>query len=197
MASSRSPHPLNIWWGLIFSSSALYAGLLTLNSFALSVTLRDGRTAFSHPPQLRAARVSPDRANARVATYRFSVTLPDNAGEPLQALELAQQDNLDTIRFNLDLARVETDDRTILPSEIALSPQSSGPDALRVVFDPPIEPGTNFDIVLKARRNPRRGGTYLFGIDAFPHGEASQSHFLGYGRLQFQDAGDRDRRLLF
>ncbi|MEO1134530.1 MAG: DUF2808 domain-containing protein, partial [Cyanobacteria bacterium J06639_1] len=163
----------------------------------LSVTLRDGSTAFSRPPELLGASVSSNRANARSATYRFSVSVPDNAGEPLQAIELEQQRNLETIKFNLDLTRVEDSDRAILPSSIQPIPQPSGPDKLRVTFDPPVAPGTDLEVILKARKNPRRDGIYQFRVEAFPPGESVQSHSLGYGRLHIIDTGDRDRQRLF
>lgn len=195
--TNRSVRPLNIWLSLGLASFMLGAGSIVLNGIALSVTLGDGRTAFSRPPQLLGASVSPDRTNARVATYRFSVSHPNTAGEPLQAIELAQQPNLEAIRFNLDLARAETSDRSLLPSSLDLLTQPTGPDKLRIAFEPPIPPGTEFELVLKARRNPRRGGTYLFGVEAFPRGNNSQSQFLGYGRFQFHERGDRERQRFF
>jgi hypothetical protein len=57
-----------------------------------------------------------------------------------------------------------------------------------VTFDPPVPPGTVVTLGLKAERNPRSGGVYLFGVTAFPPGESAYGQFLGYGRFNFYES---------
>ena len=52
-----------------------------------------------------------------------------------------------------------------------------------VVFDAPIEPGNTVTISVKPKRNPSRGGVYLFGVTAYPTGDNSQGMYLGSGRI--------------
>lgn len=42
-------------------------------------------------------------------------------------------------------------------------------------------------MVLEAKRNPSRGGTYWFGVTAYPVGEQANGIFLGHRQLTFYD----------
>jgi hypothetical protein len=54
-----------------------------------------------------------------------------------------------------------------------------------VQFDPPVAPGTTVRVSIPAIANPQSGGTYLFGVTAFPAGENSSGQFLGYSQIRF------------
>ena len=63
---------------------------------------------------------------------------------------------------------------------------STNPNDVTFVFDEPVQPGETVTVRVKAKRNPRVGGIYLFGVTAFPEGgEDSPGLYLGSGRLHF------------
>ena len=67
---------------------------------------------------------------------------------------------------------------------LALVSHDSDARTMTVAFDPPIEPGREITVALKAHRNPRED-TYLYEVNAFPPGVGSQGQRIGLGRLQF------------
>jgi Protein of unknown function (DUF2808) len=149
-----------------------------------------GQTFFSHPPQL--TRVAASQSGAYIpSTYEFTLTLPEDAGQPLQSVTIAQTENPETIRFNLDKSKAFLGQRLTASSEIPLASVTSGaagnPNDVTIVFDQPVEPGSTVTISLAAQRNLRWGGVYLFGVTAYPAGENGLGQFLGYQRINFYD----------
>jgi Protein of unknown function (DUF2808) len=158
---------------------------------ANSVVLNQaGQTFFSHPPQVIRAAASQSGAYIP-STYEFTLTLPEDAGQPLQSVTIAQTENLETIRFNLDKSKAFLGQRLTASSELPLASVTNGstdaPNAVTIVFDQPVEPGSTVTISLAARRNLRWGGVYLFGVTAYPAGENGLGQFLGYQRINFYD----------
>ena len=63
---------------------------------------------------------------------------------------------------------------------------------MTVTFAEPVSAGPTFTVGLRPKRNPDLGGTYQFGVTAFPAGEKTQGIYLGSARLQFDDSNDSD-----
>lgn len=158
---------------------------------ATSVVLNQaGQTFFSHPPQIIRAAASQSGAYIP-STYEFTLTVPEDAGQPLQSVTIAQTENLETIRFNLDKSKAFLGQRLTASSEIPLASVTNGstdsPNDVTIVFDQPVEPGSTVTISLAGQRNLRWGGVYLFGVTAYPSGENGLGQFLGYQRINFYD----------
>lgn len=156
---------------------------------ASAVQLRDGITYFDYPPKLLSATTPHKSAGVWNATYYFTLELPENAGEPLQQVTISQTEGLERLRFNPEKTVVFEGNRRQKGEEITgfLAEFDRRARVVSVQFDPPLSPGKVVTIALKPVRNPIQGGIYLFGVSAFPAGEAVQEQFLGYGRLHFYD----------
>jgi hypothetical protein len=150
-----------------------------------------GKTFFDNPPQLiRAAAIPIDRIAP--ATYEFTLMVPENAGQPLKAVTIAQTKNLETVRFNASNSKAFLGKRFTGGTNIRLASVGGGqppnPNEVTIVFDQPVKPGSTVTVALAAERNPSRGGVYEFGVTAYPAGENGMSQFLGYGRINFDDS---------
>jgi len=184
------------WFGLAIvaaSSSVLLQSSLTLSSQA--VQLRDGKVYFVHPPSLISAATTERQTSSSGASYYFTLSVPEDAGEPLQQVEIAQRDGSTQarlIQFDAEASRAFIGTRRDRGDELNLGENRFDRDAqtLSIVFDPPVPPGTTVTLELQPKRNPRRDGIYLFGVTAYPSGSDAYGQFLGYGRLQF-DGSDR------
>lgn len=162
---------------------------------ASSVTLSDGTVNFVGVPRLEGASTTFNQTSVWGATYYFTIVVPENAGEPLQRIAIAQTEGGDDIDFDLEDSRAFEGTRRHQGNAVALYAATPNKDKqkLEVSFNPPVSPGKTLTIALKPVRNPRYGGVYLFGVTAFPPGEKARSYFLGYGRLHFYESGDFGR----
>ena len=184
--------PLNRFLG----TGALIFGIgLGTCLFSLSVSpldLGDGKTSFERSPVLVRSATS-FRGPAILSSYQFTITIPEDAGEPLQAVTIVQQPNFETIRFRRDRTRAFLGDSfnggTSLAVNAVESPVGEA-NQVKVVFEQPVEPGNTVTISLRGR-NPLYGGVYQFGITVFPVGENSPGLYLGVGRLHFSSPGGR------
>ncbi len=158
---------------------------------AQAVTLANGTTYFTQPPRLEGATATQTIARFWGSTYYFTLTLPENAGEPLQKVVISPQAAPDRVRF--DVNRTEAFEGTFGREGTTLPLQSVTQDpktqAITITFEPAIVAGKTVTIGLYADRNPDLGGTYLYGVTAFPAGEQSFGQFLGYGRISIYDSG--------
>lgn len=160
-----------------------------LSFSAQAVQLADGTVHFVQVPRLLGATVDFKSIRIPRPRYDFQLALPESAQEPLGKVTFEQKEGFDTISFNLEdtIAFIGKNRKQRLPLQsVAADPQGK----ITVTFEQPIRPGTEFTIRLRAKRNPNTGGTYLFGVTAFPDGEKVQGQFLGFGRLQFYEGGD-------
>ena len=152
----------------------------------LAIQLADGTVYFAQPPSLDKATTT-FRDPAVPATYYFTLSLPANAGEPLQRVTFTQHQGMEDIQF--DLKRTNAEAETLSNSRQRLSlgevTRNRKTKTVSVTFNPPVPPGRTVKIGLGSVSNPLYGGTYLFGVTAFPVGEKSHGQFLGFGRLQF------------
>jgi hypothetical protein len=152
-----------------------------------------GRTFFSHPPTL--IRAASSQIGVSIpSTYEFTLTVPQNAGQPLKAVTITQAENVETIRFNVSDSKAYTGRRLTANSEIRLASvrgeQPVNPDQQTIVFDQPVLPGSTVTTALAAQKNPNWGGIYLFGVTAYPEGENGLGQFLGYGRIHFYSSSN-------
>lgn len=158
---------------------------------AEAVQLSDGTVFFTSPPRLEGASTTQNYVRAWVVTYYFTLTIPENSGEPLQKVTIAQERNTDTVRFSLDETKAFEGKRGRLGATLPIQSTTSDPKtkAVTVTFNPPVTAGKTVTISLSPRSNPDYSGVYLFGVTAFPPGEKSHGQFLGFGRLNIYDSG--------
>lgn len=159
----------------------------------IQVNVNNGRTFFTHAPLLIRAATS-SQGTHTPSTYEFTLRVPENAGQPLQAVTIAQAQNGETIRFNPAKSQAFMGQRFAAGPEIPLSQrvatQPDRPGEVTVQFDQPVQPGSTVTVALQAQANPSDGGVYLFGVTAVPAGEMGLGQFLGYGRLHFYSSSD-------
>ncbi|MBG1261720.1 DUF2808 domain-containing protein [Nostoc commune] len=159
-----------------------------------AVQLRDGTVYFVQPPKLVKATTTYKDVNIFGGTYYFTINLPENAGESLEKVTIAQREGVENIDYNLNdtHAFVETSDaygglRLRKETRLKLGAVTNERDTrtVSVNFDPPVTPGQTITIALRPVSNPSFSGVYLLGVTAFPVGEKSHGQFLGFGRFQF------------
>ena len=154
---------------------------------ARGIQLQDGTVWFDKSPSLVTATTTFKDANVWGATYYFTIALPENAGEPLQRVTIAEVEGMDDIRYRLgetsafEGAHWNTGKRLDV-GEVTMNRESR---TVTVTLSPPVPPGKTVTIGLNPVQNPFNDGVYLFGVTAFPAGEKSHGLYLGVGRLQF------------
>ena len=171
----------------------IISGTIFLSSPLLALNVGNNQTLFNHSPQLLDTVTTLSRIRVQGATYYFTVHLPMNVGESLQQLTLQQTQGLETIYFYLDdtiafEGRPGNRDNEL---NIARVKRNLDNNTIAVIFDPPIPPGKTFTIAMKPKSNPEMSGNYQFAITAYPTGENPQGLYLGLGRLNFNQKGDR------
>ena len=159
---------------------------------AQAVQLADGTVAFAHPPKLLDAITTFRSVRAWGAKYYFTMFLPETAEESVQKITVNLRQGGDDIEYKLDKTIAAVGTARDKKKEIAIAQTTFDPETetVTVIFAEPVSAGTTFTVGLKPKRNPRYGGTYQFGVTAFPAGEKSQGIFLGSARLQFDDTDD-------
>lgn len=170
--------------------SALIPTVISLP--ARAIELGGGRTSFIKAPRLLDASAS-HKAPGAVSDYHFTIQVPENAGEPLQAVTIAQKEQTEDIRFNpSEISAMAENQMAGRQSVNVSSIGGMAPDEneVTVVFDEPVEPGSTVTVSLRARRNPLYGGVYQFGVTAFPVGDNSPGLYLGSARLHFEGSNN-------
>lgn len=167
-------------------SLAIGAGGLTL-PVTEAVQLRDGTVYFVQPPTLVKATTTYKDVNFWGGTYYFTINLPENAGESLQKVTIAQREGTENIRYHLNDTRAFVGERERKESRLTLGAVTNERETRTVTvnFEPPVTPGQTVTIALRPVSNPSFSGVYLLGVTAFPVGEKSHGQFLGFGRFQF------------
>ncbi len=159
----------------------------------------DGTVFFDAPPRLEKAKTTFNETHVRGATYYFTLTVPETAGEPLGKLVIEQRGGIGDIPLLLDETKAFVGTPSDKQETLSLANVSQSEDnrEITATFSKPIPPGTTMTLGLKPRKNPKYDGTYLFGVTAFPSGEMVNELYLGVRRLQFYDrADDNDFREL-
>jgi hypothetical protein len=167
--------------GTLLLGILLPTSLLTLS--AIAVPLKNGGSVFNRAPSLIETSTS-TKIPGVPATYKFTISVPEDAGEPLQAVTITPRENVESLRFDENESRAFAGGSALHLASIG-GDQPSNSKEVTVVFDPPVSPGSTVTVSLKAKNNPEFGGVYLFGITAFSAGENSPGLFLGNGTLHF------------
>ena len=178
---------------LVMSTSVALSAI-GLGVAAQAVELSDGRVHFENPPRLVDSSIRERSVSDNNVKYYFHLSVPSNAGEPLQRVDIVQEHgDLFTreINFEVDESMAYTGHRLRRGEELGIGGASFDDDTntVTLTFDPPIPPGTDLTVRLNAARNPRRAGVYLLGVTAYPEGEIPRGQFLGFGRFHIFDNG--------
>ncbi|NEP34360.1 MULTISPECIES: DUF2808 domain-containing protein [unclassified Moorena] len=189
-------------WGLtkarLVGSGAFLLGILLPTTLyglpAKTIEIGNGKTVFNRAPRLVRAATSFTRVRVP-STYQFTLRLPEDAGESLQAVTITQnKTNIEKVKFDPRKSRGFVGDTFAGGSSLTLAniggSESSNSDQVTVVFDPPVAPGQTITVSVRAKENPEFSGSYLFGVTAFSTGENSPGLFLGSRRLFFDEFGD-------
>jgi Protein of unknown function (DUF2808) len=151
-----------------------------------------GQMFFSRVPRLVRVNASQKAAYAP-STYEFTVSVPSDAGAPLQAIKVVQAENLDTVHFDVSQSKAFMGERFAAGPELPLASiggTQPAPGEATIVFNQPVQPGSTVTIALDVKGNPASGGVYEFGVTAFPVGEKGTGQFLGYGRINLYNGGN-------
>jgi hypothetical protein len=181
------------WLSATLAATMGFAAIISPT--AQAVQLSDGRVYFERPPSLVDSGTTRNRVLAYDPTYYFTLEVPQNAGEPLARVAIAQQNASNfarSVEFDLEDSRAFVGTRRDRGEALTLTNLTTDPETqtVSVTFDPPVPPGTVVTLGLNAERNPRSGGVYLFGVTAFPPGESAYGQFLGYGRFNFYEGNN-------
>jgi len=160
-------------------STGLAFSLTLPTSLVLAGQLPNGRVTFDHAPRLVGASTTQPAAFVSDGTYTFTLTVPQDAGAPLQAVTLSQVPNAQKIEFAVNQSRAIANGETVPLASVG----GTSSDAVTIAFAQPIQPGSTVTISLQAVQNSGSGGVYLFGITAYPVGDQTSGLFLGYGRV--------------
>jgi hypothetical protein len=147
----------------------------------------DGETFFNRFPVLTRASTDQNSSTYNYARYSFVVLVPPDSGESLGSLLIGIPQRIPVP----DSERVQVVDGEGRP--VPLSAVQTDGDRVRLTFAQPVAPGNQVSVQFYPMRNPRIGGTYLFGVTAFPAGPTPRGQFIAYGRLQFIAPGGGHR----
>lgn len=167
--------------------TAIFSFLFVASTSA--VELMSGITYFDSPPRFLEAATSQHGTYIWGATYYFTVKIPKDAGEPLQKLEIKLQDSPGRLSFKGSRIEAFEGKRRKPGERLSLKDVMINPNTqiMSAIFDPPVSPGKTVTLRISPVRNPNTGGTYLYGITAFPSGIQPASQFLGFGRIRIYD----------
>ncbi|NBD15045.1 MAG: DUF2808 domain-containing protein [Cyanobacteria bacterium] len=145
--------------------------------------------SFAESPRLLSARPTRNTVEARGVKHYFTLALPDNAGEPLQAVQIKQQQSTENIEYELEETIAFTGEKRSSGTTIAIQDVSldEATQTITISFTEPIAPGTTFTVGLFPTRNPRSSGVYLFNVTAVPGGKKPLALNLGVARFHFRD----------
>ena len=184
------------WLKTIGIAAIIAAGTIAVSSATTqAVQLSDGTVFFERVPRLLNASLTKKSVAVGYVRYYFDLSVPSDAGEPLQRIDIAQREGrvfTQEVDFDLEDSQAFIGRRRDRGEELNISNVSLDEETrtVSVMFDPPIPPGTDLTVRLRARRNPRRSGVYLFGVTAYPQGEQAHGQFLGFGRFHIFDNGN-------
>ncbi|MGG6241943.1 DUF2808 domain-containing protein [Nodosilinea sp. AN01ver1] len=162
---------------------------------APAIQYSDGTVGFSYPPRLTDSYATRSLVSDSNVTYYLTFDFPAAAVEPLDRVVVNLNEGYDPI-FRYRLSATEAFANTPegrVPLPLGQVTEDRDSRALTITFDPPVQPGVPITLALRPVRNPRFGGVYLFGVNAYPVGDTVEPTFLGYARLSFyeRDRGDR------
>ena len=180
---------------LSLASVALIAGTaLPISLFtnpASAVELPNGEVAFSKGPRLTRAATTSRSRNSPIATYQFTIEVPEDAKQALGSVTIQQRSGGDTVAFKEDKSSAFLGNSLAGGSDVSLAAVGGDieqqPGEAIVVFDQPIEPGNTVTVRVKPERNPSSAGAYQFGVTAYPEGENVRGLYLGSRRININN----------
>ncbi|MBW4521029.1 MAG: DUF2808 domain-containing protein [Scytolyngbya sp. HA4215-MV1] len=157
---------------------------------AIATPIGNGQYAFDRAPRVVRLTSNIIQTNQPGDTYRLVITVPENAGAPLQAIRISQPNNQEAIVFKPNQTRIFANNPATEIPQVSVGGTENTNDLL-IVLHHPVQPGQTVTFYLKPQQNPSQDGAYLLGITAYPSGENSPGLFLGYGRLTFHAPSGR------
>ena len=172
---------------LLLLASVLTPNLTLISQAAENQPFINAQAYFVRAPRLVDHHATFTGLRVRQAVYYFDIEIPNDAVGSLQQVSFTQRQGTEQIEFRLDKTKAFRGDhrRQEEPISLAEVTQDDSTDTVNVTFATPIEPGSRITIGLKPRRNPDFDGFYLFGVTAFPTGEAPRGLYLGVARFFF------------
>jgi hypothetical protein len=146
---------------------------------------------FTNAPDLIDYATTQDSARVRGATYYFTVSLPEDAGAPLQQLTLEQREGVDFMEdYHLDETIAFEGTRSKRGEKVSVGLVSSDRKnrTITIVFDTPISPGKTVTVGLRPVFTPS-AGIYLLRVQGYPPGGKSPNLSLGVARFHFYQRG--------
>ncbi len=188
----------------ISSSIVILAAVIVGNSLTPNLTVAEStvaqtkqnefipQVAFRKAPRLLDISTTFNEVRFRSAIYYFDITIPDDAGAPLQKVEIELRKGQDRIRYKLErtVAYLGTHRRRGDRLALETVSQDEKTEVISVVFSNSLPPGTTFTVGLKPIRNPDFDGIYVFGVSVFPQGENPFGLYLGSRSLYFRRGFD-------
>lgn len=166
-------------------NTSLFLLTTLIPTSAIASELDKGKTYFQKSPQLIEAATNFRRKNSTSATYHFIIEIPADAEEPLKAIKIEQRENsrqniiFKSRQTRAFIGNLHSDvNKQVLLLESTLDEEYTQ-KTITVVFEKPIPPGNTVTIEIKPKSNPRRRGSYLFGVTAYPQGNNPQGLYLG------------------
>jgi hypothetical protein len=161
--------------------------LLTSPGFAQNNPSSNPTFFTGQPPSLIDSGTPYTSVNWPTPRYYFTFDLPANSVQSLGKVTIKQQENAQTIEFNLDQTQAFQGTRENAGKKLTLKSVilDAETQTITISFDPPVSPGTTFTISLQAVANPSFSGVYQFRVTAFPNGDNPTGLDLGIGRFQF------------
>jgi len=150
------------------------------------VRLPNNRIVFDRSPELVEAVVLPTGPD-REGQFQIVINLPDNAGEPLEALVVHPRET--EICFPFDPTATEAyfgkpgTDLAAIPLA-SVGGVMMSPNEVLVVFMDPVAPGNQVTVRLLPKVPPAPG-IYEFSVTVYPSGDNPVGQFLGYETIQF------------
>lgn len=169
------------------------ASILTLSVFPdLAMELGNGTTMFNKSPRLVNAITTSSGIRVKGAKYYFTIELGNDVGEPLKTLTLQQVQTTQIINYYLDETLAFEGELINRGKSLSIAriKRNLDNEAITLIFDDPIAPGTTFTVGLKPKQNPELAGVYPFSLIAYPKGENPLGLYLGLGRLRFYQLGN-------
>lgn len=138
--------------------------------------------SFRRPLRINNIRVFND-SELRRSEYHFVIDFPADAVEPLEKLTFEQIEGAGYPRYR-DSGSYAFDSAERTPLPLSRLENNRDERTITVEFDPPVEPGRQVTVALKAR-NPR-SGIYVYQFTAFPVG-ATEGQYAGVDRFSISE----------
>ena len=179
---------------ILILAAVIVGNTLTPNSTVAESTVTEtkqteyiSQVAFRKAPRLLDIYTTYNAVRMRSARYYFDITIPGDAGVPLQKVEIELRQGQEDIYYKLEKTVAYLGTHRRKGGKLAIETVSIEEETgvITVDFANSLPPGTTFTVGLKPRRNPDYSGVYVFGVTVFPQGENPYGLYLGSRSLHF------------